>query len=160
MTLRAEASGETGAILTRFFPVAADLLFRAHIEPDLIRQWMLGPEGWKMTRCETDPREGGAFRFDYAGEDDRRFSISGTYLAIERPGILKFREVMSMPEGETRTDIEIRFSAIGSGTEMKMALGYANSPIRDAVLGEAMLTGMEDSYRRLETLLAPPNSSA
>ena len=158
MSLDMTPSGETGVILTRAFSAPPQRLFPAWTTPELIRRWMLGPEGWRMTECRTDPRPGGEFHFAYTHDDGRAFTISGSYLAIEPPRLIRHREVMAMPEGRTRTDVETRFEADGTGTRLRVALGYENAAIRDAILTAAMKDGMEAGYARLDALLAASES--
>jgi uncharacterized protein YndB with AHSA1/START domain len=160
MTLKMDASGETGVILTRTFAAPPERLFPAWTTPDLIRRWMLGPDGWQMTECRTDPVPGGTFHYAYRNADGRGFTISGTYVTVETPRLIRHREVMAMPEGSTKTDVETRFQPDGDGTLMKVALGYASAAIRDAVLDQNLKAGMEAGYARLDALLAGgPNAS-
>jgi hypothetical protein len=54
MTLTTE--GDREIVVTRPFAAPPEFVFRAHIEPALIQQWMLGPEGWSMPLCASDAR--------------------------------------------------------------------------------------------------------
>jgi uncharacterized protein YndB with AHSA1/START domain len=51
---------ETHLTLVREFSAPPELIYRAHLEPELVRQWMTGPEGWSMTECRIDTRPGGS----------------------------------------------------------------------------------------------------
>ena len=57
LTLATE--GDLHVVVTRRFAAPPEMVFRAHTEPDLIQQWLLGPDGWSMPVCITDPRPGG-----------------------------------------------------------------------------------------------------
>ena len=46
-------------VVKRFFAAPPEEVYRAHVEPELMRQWMLGPEGWSMPVCPVEPRPGG-----------------------------------------------------------------------------------------------------
>ena len=48
-------------IITREFDAPSDLVFRAHIEPELLTQW-LGPRDLAMTIDRWDARDGGTRR--------------------------------------------------------------------------------------------------
>ena len=45
--------------MTRAFDAPRALVFDAFTKPELIRRWMLGPDGWSMPVCEVDLRVGG-----------------------------------------------------------------------------------------------------
>ncbi len=38
--------------ITRLIEGSRELVWRAHHEPELLRQWLLGPDGWQMIECE------------------------------------------------------------------------------------------------------------
>lgn len=155
MTLEMTASGERGVILSRDFDASPLLLFKAHVKPRYIREWMLGPDGWRMTECETDPQPGGGFLFRYESEVGAPgFTIRGTYVSLDAPHRLRHREIMEMAEGSTETHVETRFEDMeGGGTRMRIALGYATTALRDAVMTPQMQAGMAQSYDRLEAFL-------
>lgn len=156
MTLKMTASGERGVILSRPFDQEPEAVFRAHVEPDLIRQWMTGPEGWRMVDCETEPEPGGGFLFRYKSDLGMPgFTIRGTYQTVEPPHRILHREVMEMDESSTETHVETRFEPQpGGGTLMRVALGYATTALRDAVMTPQMQNGMAKSYERLDALLS------
>ena len=39
-------------VLTRCFNAPRDLVWEATSKPELIQQWLFGPPGWTMTKCE------------------------------------------------------------------------------------------------------------
>src|SRR5690606_7921372 len=49
--LQLRLEGDTHVIVTRKFAAPPDLVYRAHIEPELMQRWMLGPPGWTMPVC-------------------------------------------------------------------------------------------------------------
>jgi uncharacterized protein YndB with AHSA1/START domain len=46
LTLTTE--GETHVVVKRRFEAPPEAVYRAHLDPKLIQQWCLGPEGWTM----------------------------------------------------------------------------------------------------------------
>ncbi len=46
--LSLELEGETFVVVRRHFAAAPEQVYRAHMDPELIRRWMLGPAGWSM----------------------------------------------------------------------------------------------------------------
>ena len=57
--LRLERTAPNVAGVTREFSATPDQVFEAHVNPDLLRQWLVGPEGWTMTECINDARRRG-----------------------------------------------------------------------------------------------------
>ncbi|MFT2526072.1 SRPBCC domain-containing protein, partial [Escherichia coli] len=48
--------------ITRLIDGPRDLVWRAHTDPDLMRRWLLGPDGWRMTVCEIGDTVGATYR--------------------------------------------------------------------------------------------------
>lgn len=72
--------------VTRSFRGPRALVFRAYTEPDLVRQWMLGPPGWVMPVCEMDLRVGGRYRWRWRSEEDgNEFGFFGVFREVEPP---------------------------------------------------------------------------
>ena len=63
LTLKTE--GDTHIVVTRHFAAPPEAVYRAHLEPKLIQQWLLGPEGWTMPVCINEARPGGKFRYEW-----------------------------------------------------------------------------------------------
>jgi hypothetical protein len=57
--LKVSASGDREIVMTRSFNAPPRLVFDAFTKPELVRQWLLGPDGWSMPVCEIDLRVGG-----------------------------------------------------------------------------------------------------
>ncbi len=62
MTLTTE--GDTHIVVTRRFAASPEAVYRAHIEPQLIQKWLLGPEEWTMPVCISEARPHGRIRYD------------------------------------------------------------------------------------------------
>jgi uncharacterized protein YndB with AHSA1/START domain len=56
----------TAVRLLRTIPAPPDRVYRAWLDPDLIRRW-LAPAGLEVTRAEVDERVGGHYRIWHAG---------------------------------------------------------------------------------------------
>ena len=65
--LKVEKPNEREIVFTRGFKAPRQLVFDAHTKPELVRQWMLGPDGWTMPVCEIDLRPEGKFRYEWKG---------------------------------------------------------------------------------------------
>src|SRR5690606_19831799 len=67
----------------RTFDAPARLVWAAHTQPEYIKQWLLGPDGWDMPVCEVDLRVGGSYRWEWSHADEPGFGFTGTYTALE-----------------------------------------------------------------------------
>ena len=75
MTLKTE--GDTHIVVTRHFAAPPEAVYRAHTDPKLIQQWLLGPEGWSMPVCINDARAGGKFRYEWSNGKQAGISHHG-----------------------------------------------------------------------------------
>jgi uncharacterized protein YndB with AHSA1/START domain len=151
MTLTTE--GDTHVVVTRRFAASPEAVYRAHVEPALIRKWMLGPPGWTMPSCINEARPGG--KIDYAWEDGKGggFKITGEFIALTPFSRLEHVERMHMPDPTADNHIVTTFTPDGAGTLMTMRMTLPDAATRTAMLATGMEHGMEDSYARLESVI-------
>lgn len=147
-----ELVDDTHAVITRAFAAPRHLLWRAHIEPELMRRWLLGPDGWEMTVCETDLVPGGAHRQAWAPVGDTEgeaFGFEGENLVIEPERRLVSTERMSGAPFPPNTN-DLQFAEADGVTLMTLRITFPSLEQRDMVLATGMTDGMETSYQRLE----------
>lgn len=146
-------SGDTQIVITRRFSAAPAHLFRAHTEPALIQRWMLGPDGWTMPVCHSDARPGGMFRFEWTNGEGISFHATGEYLEVAPQRIVHV-ERMFLPDPTPDNHVETRFEPDGTGTRMTMTMTLPDAEARATVIASGMEDGLEDSFARLESILA------
>ena len=151
LTLRTE--GDTHIVVTRRFAAPPEAVYRAHTDPKLIQQWLLGPEGWTMPVCISDARPGGKFRYEWAHSERGRFHITGEYLELEPNRRIVHVERMFLPDPTPDNHVETRFEADGTGTLMTIRMTLPDEKTRAAMLATGMERGMEASYTRLEGMI-------
>jgi uncharacterized protein YndB with AHSA1/START domain len=144
--------GDRHILVTRRFAASPEAVFRAHTEPMLIQQWMLGPDGWTMPVCVCDARPGGKFHYEWANVDGKSFSITGEFIALEPFSRIVHVERMHLPDPTPDNQVETRFDADGSGTLMTMRMTLPDATTRAAMLATGMEGGMEASYARLDRM--------
>jgi uncharacterized protein YndB with AHSA1/START domain len=147
--------GETSILITRTFNAPADLVFDSHTKPELVRKWLLGPDGWTMPVCEIDLRVGGRYRYIWKKESTgHEMGMGGEYREIERPVRIVATEKFDDPwyEGDAHSTLTLTES--NGQTQLKNIVTYETREIRDNVLKSPMQEGLEVGYNRLETLLA------
>ena len=151
LTLATE--GDLHVVVKRRFAASPEMVFRAHTEPALIQQWLLGPDGWTMPVCITDPRPGGHFRYEWKNDKGAGFRITGEFIEVTPFSRIVHVERMHLPDPTPDNHIVTTFAKEGSGTLMTMRMTLPDEKTRTAMLGTGMEHGMEASYTRLETLL-------
>lgn len=151
MTLKTE--GDHHIVVTRRFAAPPALVFRAHTEPALIQQWLLGPDGWSMPVCINDPRPGGHFRYEWKNDQGAGFHITGEFIEVVPFSRIVHVERMHLPDPTPDNHIVTLFAKDGAGTLMTMRMTLPDEKARAAMLASGMEHGMEASYARLETLL-------
>lgn len=131
--------GDRFVVVKRRFEASPEAVYRAHLDPDLIKEWMLGPDGWTMPVCINEAKPGGKIRYEWSDGKGRGF-----YVHVER---------MHMPDPTPDNHVVTTFAADGSGTLMTMRMTLPDAETRKAMLATGMEHGMEASYARLGRVL-------
>lgn len=132
-------------------------VWQAHHEPKLVRQWMLGPDGWTMPECNIAQAVGDSYRYKWENtESGESFGFEGEVQEQEAPRREVFSQRM-IGVGAPGTANELALRPLPGGhTQLDVTITYANKDMRDMVLGTGMVDGMEASYARLESVVATP----
>lgn len=150
MTLTTE--GDRYVVVTRRFAAPPEAVYRAHTEPELIRQWMLGPDGWTMPVCISEAQPNGKIRYEWADGKGGGFYLTGEYLELVPNKRIVHVERMHLPDPTPDNRVETRFEPDGSGTLMTMRMTLPDAETRSQMLATGMEHGMEASYARLEAM--------
>jgi uncharacterized protein YndB with AHSA1/START domain len=151
MTLQTE--DDTIIVVTRRFAAPPEMVYRAHTEPDLIRKWLLGPEGWTMPICISDARPGGRIRYEWTNAKGGDFYLTGEYVTLEPYSRIVHIERMHLPAATPDNRVETTFAPDGTGTLLTLRMTLPDSATRAAMLSSGMEHGMEASYLRLEGMV-------
>lgn len=147
--------GDTIVVVKRRFDAPPEEVYRAHTDPELVQQWMLGPEGWTMPVCICEARPGGSIRYEWSDGKGGGFYLTGEFIELDPPHRILHVERMHLPDPTPDNRIETIFTADGSGTAMVMRMTLPNAATRQAMLATGMEHGMEASYVRLEAQVLP-----
>jgi uncharacterized protein YndB with AHSA1/START domain len=138
--------------IIREFDAPVAKVFRAHVDPDLFRQWN-GPRDL-ATNIEThDCRTGGSYRYVMT-RGDEEYGFFGSFHEV-RPDELIVQTFCfeGMPDGVALERLE--FEDLGDGrcrlTATSLVDDFAG---RDAFVASGMETGVQEGYQRLDELLA------
>jgi uncharacterized protein YndB with AHSA1/START domain len=139
--------------IERSFDAPLDLLFRAHVEPELLKQW-LGPARYEMTIEEYEVRDGGRWRFTH--HDDSTGNAYGFHGVFHgdpsTAGILQTFEFDGAP-GHVSLDA-LTFEPNGGQTTIRIHSVYQSVEARDAMIESGMEGGVNEGYDRLDALVS------
>ncbi|WP_426322931.1 SRPBCC family protein [Microbacterium sp. E-13] len=151
-----EILDDTHVRITRLIDGPVDLVWRAHQEPELMQQWLLGPDGWRMSVCEVDGSVGGRYRYEWEpleGTEGERFGFDGETLLSEAPRRAVTTEHMTGTDFPSTLN-DLNLEEEDGATLITLLIEYPDKQTRDIVLATGMTDGMEASYGRLEGVLA------
>lgn len=149
-----ELLDDTHVRITRLVEGPRELVWKAHNEPELMKKWLLGPDGWEMTECTVATEVGQTYRNSWAPVGDTEgepFGFEGEALLIDAPRrSVQTERMIGMPV-ETLNDLNL-YEEDGA-TLITLYIEYPDKETRDMILATGMADGMEASYDRLESEL-------
>ena len=141
--------------MTRVFDAPRELVFEALTKPELLKRWLLGPDGWSLDVCEIDLKVGGAYRYVWRREaDGTEMGMGGVYREIAAPERIVATELFDQawyPGEAVGTTV---LTEQGGKTTLTNTMLYASKEARDGVLQSGMEDGVGVSYDRLDEVLA------
>ena len=152
--LKLTTRGDREIVITRAFDAPRKLVFDAFTKPELVKQWLLGPDGWSMPVCEIDLKVGGKYRYVWRRDKDgTEMGMGGVYREIVAPERIVATEKFDQtwyPGEALGTFVLIEQAGKTTLTETIL---YESREARDGVLKSGMKKGVVASYDRLEKLL-------
>ncbi|MGB4780000.1 SRPBCC family protein [Microbacterium sp.] len=150
---RTELLDDQHVRITRLVEGPRDLVWRAHHEPALLKQWLLGPDGWQLIECEV----GDTYRYVWQqGEDAAtRFGFEGETVLSEPAWRAVTTERMLGTDGPTTLN-DLQLYEEDGATLLTLLIEYPDKDTRDMILATGMTDGMETSYARLEQAVLAP----
>lgn len=139
--------------IERVFDAPRDRVFAVYTDPKLIPQWW-GPRSTDTTVDEMDVRTGGRWRFLIRNPDGSETGFRGAYREVSPPErIVQTFEWEGMAGHvcvETAT-----FDDLGDGrTKVTTVSLFHTTEERDGMLASGMEGGLNETYERLDELLA------
>lgn len=152
-TFHVSTPGDREIEIRRSFAAPRSLVFDAFTKPELVRQWLLGPDGWTMPVCEIDLRVGGTYRYVWRKAGQKDMGLGGVFREVDRPSKIvnteKFDDAWYPGEAVNVT----LFTEKGARTEVTMTVAYESREARDTASRSGMERGMIAGFDRLENLM-------
>ena len=138
--------------IERVFDAPRDVVFAAFTDPALIPEWW-GPRDTVTVVDRMEVRAGGGWRFVMRSPDGSETAFRGTYREITPPErIVQTFEWEEMP-GHVSVEIAT-LEDLGDRTRLTTVTQFHTPEERDGMLRSGMETGMNETYARLDELLA------
>ena len=159
-TAEASLPSDTEVLVKRSFDAPAKLVWRAYMEPDLLRRWCSGQPGWSMPVCEMDMNVGGQYRWRWRSDKNgQEFGFTGEVLEVVPHARIVHTQIfdpgdLGFSMGSEPSIITVTFHELNGVTNVTTTIKYASKADRDAALSTGMTDGMEMSYKGLDGVLA------
>ena len=138
--------------IVREFDAPAAKVFRAHVDPELVVRW-LGPRDLTMEIDHFDCRTGGSYRYLHI-RGDETYAFHGCFHEVrENELIVQTFTWEGMPDGVALE--RLRLDDLPGGRCRLTATSLVDSfADRDGMLASGMNDGINQSYERLDEVLA------
>lgn len=139
--------------IVREFDAPPAAVFRAHVDPDLVAQWM-GPSRLRTRIEHWDARSGGSWSYTSLGEPGEEYGFRGCFHEV-RPDEL-IVQTFSFDGAPDSISLErlVLTELPGGRTRLTATSLVESFEARDAFVASGMESGVVEGYRRLDDLLA------
>lgn len=157
-TITAEP-GSHALDMTREFAAPAELVFRAHTDPDLLARWM-GPRRLTMSVPTWECRDGGRWRFVNHDTDGTEYGFHGVFHGTPSlaDGVVWTFEFEGTP-GHVSLE-RLTFTEADGRTTLHAHTVFQTVEARDGMIASGMETGVDEGYEKLDELLASLGTTA
>jgi len=138
--------------IVREFDAPPEKVYRAHVERDLVAQW-LGPDSTRTRIDQWDCRTGGSWRY-VSIHEGQEYGFHGSFHEV-RPNelIVQTFTFEAMPDGVALEKLVLE--DLGDGRTRLIATSLCDSfADRDGMLASGMDVGVNEGYAKLDELLA------
>jgi uncharacterized protein YndB with AHSA1/START domain len=152
--------GRQELFITREFDAPRELVFEAHVDPDIYVKWV-GPRDLTMTIEKWEPYEGGSYHFTHerGGHTYAFFGVYHEVLAPER--IIGTFEFDGLPErGHVIMGVTTFEELPGGRSRLTHQSVFRSVADRDGMVQSGMERGVSEGYEKLDAILANPNTAA
>ncbi len=139
-------------VIARSFEAPAALVWEALTTPRLLLRWW-GPSWAPIVDAEVDLRVGGRWRYVCRDDDGAEMGWHGTYNEIEPTARIVSTEVFEgFPDAESVNTMTL--TEHDGVTTLRTVVLHSSREHRDGHLESGMERGMQETFDRLDTLLA------
>ena len=148
----------TEILITRDFDAPRELVWQALTNPAHLLRWW-GPHSCPLVVCDIDLQVGGSWRYVCNDINGNALVWRGTYHEVVAPERIVSTEVFEgFPDAESINTMTLH--QIGSTTRLQTIVRHQTQEFRDGHVQSGMEGGMQETFNRLDDLLAGIDSSA
>ncbi|MEZ0580102.1 SRPBCC family protein [Nocardioides sp. MH1] len=138
--------------IVREFDAPVELVYRAHVEPDLIAQW-LGPASMECRIEKWDMRTGGEYRYTALRDGEEVAHFYGSVHRVwEGRKIVQTFGFDEMPEAVSLDTLELH--DLGDGrTRLEIVSVVDSMEAQAGMMASGMEVGVNEGYAALDSLL-------
>jgi uncharacterized protein YndB with AHSA1/START domain len=145
--------GKQELFITREFNAPRELVYKAHIDPELYVQW-LGPRGYDMKLETFEPHSGGRYRYIHFDENGNEYGFHGVFHELSEDLMIQTFEFEGLPErGHVILDTMRLEELPGGRTKITIQSVYQSVADRDGMVESGMERGVNEGYERLDEVL-------
>jgi uncharacterized protein YndB with AHSA1/START domain len=139
--------GKQELVITREFDLPLALLFKAHVEPDIVEQWM----GTKVLKLES--KRHGSYQFETTDPKGNKHGFNGViHEFVPNRKITRTFEMENSPFGVQLDFLE--FEQLTEDTsKLKMHTLFRSVALRDQLLQLPFAQGINMAHNRLQDIL-------
>jgi uncharacterized protein YndB with AHSA1/START domain len=147
--------GKQEVLIEREFDAPRELVFKAFTDKKLYVQW-LGPKKYEMKLEKFEPKNGGSWKYINKDKEGNEFRFHGIYHEILPPELMiDTFEFEGLPEKGHVSLETARFEDLDGGkTKLRIQTVFQSVTDRDGMVQSGMEQGMNESFERLDELLA------
>jgi uncharacterized protein YndB with AHSA1/START domain len=153
-TIKAEP-GKQEIVITREFDAPRDLVWKAHTDPEIMKNW-LGPRELKINIEKFEPYAGGSYRYIHTDPGGNNYAFRGVVHESIAPELsIQTFEFEGLPEKGHVILETSRFESLPGGrTKLTVQSVFQSVADRDGMIQSGMERGVLDSHERLDEILA------
>jgi uncharacterized protein YndB with AHSA1/START domain len=144
-------AGVPQILISREFDAPRDLVYRAHVDPELLAQW-LGPRRLTTIVERQDVRDGGTYRFINREPDGTEYGFHGVFHGTPSPDqVVRTFEFEGAP-GHVSLET-LTLEEHDGKTTLRANAVFQSVEDRDAMVTAGMEKGVNEGYDKLDELL-------
>ena len=139
--------GKQELVITREFELPLELLFRAHVEPEIVEQWM----GTKVLKLES--KKHGSYQFVTTDPKGNKYGFNGVIHEFSpNKKIIRTFEMENTPYG-IQLEIYVFEKLTDDTSKLTMHVIYESVAQRDQVLKLPFAQGLNMAHNRIQEIL-------
>ena len=129
----AQVLSDTQIRVARVIRGTVEQVWAAHHNPDLMRRWLLGPDGWTMPTREVATEVGQNYKYEWEETGTgNRFGFDGELLETHPTRRAVTTEHMIGTDDPSTTN-EMTLTPVDGGTLLSIVITYSSAEVRDTV---------------------------